>query len=112
MFDSTLDIEHPFGHHLPMHRTYVRRRVVATLVVAILAGAVTPALAGVLSAPALTPVTQRTYVVHGGDTLWSIAARLAPDRDPRPVIEAIEQANHVDAGGLVAGQRLVVPSPS
>lgn len=110
MFDSTLDIEHPFGHHLPMHRTYVRRRVVATLVVAILAGAVTPAVAAALSAPTLTPVAQRTYVVRGGDTLWSIAARLAPGRDPRPVIQAIEEANHVDAGGLVPGSRLVVPT--
>jgi hypothetical protein len=110
MFDSALDIEQSFGHDRLMHRTYVRRRVVVTLVVAILAGALTPAVAAALSAPTLTPVMQSTYVVRGGDTLWSIAARLAPGRDPRLVIQAIEQANHVEADGLVPGLRLVVPS--
>jgi nucleoid-associated protein YgaU len=110
MFDSALDFEQPFGHDRVMHRTYVRRRFVTTLVVAVLAGAVTPAVAGAFAAPALAPVTQRTYVVRAGDTLWSIAARLSPGRDPRPVIESIERANHIDPGHLVPGRRLVITS--
>lgn len=93
-----------------MHRTYVRRRLVATFVVAVLAGAVTPAVAGAFASPALAPVTQRTYVVRAGDTLWSIAARLSPGSDPRPVIEAIERANHVEAGDLAPGRRLLITS--
>ena len=38
-------------------------------------------------------VSQRTYVVRQGDTLWAIASRIAPAGDPRPVIQAIQDAN-------------------
>ena len=78
--------------------------------VATLAGAITPAVAGALVGPRLVPVTQRSYVVRGGDTLWSIATRLAPGSDPRPLIQAIEQANHVGPGDIALGRRLVIPS--
>ena len=54
------------------------------------------------------PVQQ--YVVRPGDTLWSIAARLAgPDADPRPVLDSLESANHL-TGTLAVGTRLVLPS--
>jgi Tfp pilus assembly protein FimV len=48
------------------------------------------------------------YVVRPGDTLWDIATRLAPDRDPRVVTAALERA----AGGasIRAGQRIVLPA--
>jgi Tfp pilus assembly protein FimV len=48
------------------------------------------------------------YVVRPGDTLWDIAMRLAPDRDPRAVTAALERA----AGGTTirAGQRIVLPA--
>lgn len=49
------------------------------------------------------------YVVRDGDTLWSIAQRLAPGEDPRPLVDAMSSANAVDAGALVPGQTLVVP---
>jgi hypothetical protein len=32
------------------------------------------------------------YVVHSGDTLWSAAHHLAPDADPREVVDALIQA--------------------
>jgi Tfp pilus assembly protein FimV len=50
------------------------------------------------------PVAGQVYVVQPGDTLWSIAERIAPDRDPRPVVDALRRAN----GGpdLQAGDRL------
>ena len=54
-------------------------------------------------------VAHATYVVRPGDTLWEIASRLAPGRDPRPVIEVIEAENGVDAGSLVPGLVLSVP---
>jgi Tfp pilus assembly protein FimV len=50
---------------------------------------------------------ERTYVVQPGDTLWSIAAAVAPDSDPRPVVDALREAN----GGrptLRAGDRLMI----
>ena len=56
------------------------------------------------------PARQVTYVVEPGDTLWSIARRVAPGRDPRPVVDALVEANDLH-GGLQAGQELSVPVP-
>jgi LysM repeat protein len=53
----------------------------------------------------------RTHVVRPGETLWSIAVRLEPERDPRETVHAIAAANDVDPGKLVPGERLVVPAP-
>ena len=52
------------------------------------------------------PVDGEVYVVQPGDTLWSIAAELAPESDPRPVVDALRAAN----GGpeLQVGDRLTV----
>jgi len=55
------------------------------------------------------PAAAESYVVRPGDTLWSIARRLAPSEDPRPLVDAIAAANHVDGGWIVPGQALVVP---
>ena len=53
---------------------------------------------------------ERTYVVHTGDTLWSVAQRSYPhDRDPRELIYRIERRNGLSAGSLQPGQRLVLP---
>lgn len=52
-----------------------------------------------------------SVVVQPGQTLWEIAGRIAPDRDPRRVIADIEDLNGLtDPGGLVAGRSLFVPS--
>lgn len=74
-------------------------------------------LAGVLVAPMASArgdapgdASGERYVVRSGDTLWTIATELAPGRDPRLVVDALVQANHVDPGALVPGQALVVPS--
>ena len=51
----------------------------------------------------------RTYVVRPGDTLWGLAARIAgPQGDPRPVVDELEQTNHV-TGAIVPGQTLRLP---
>jgi nucleoid-associated protein YgaU len=57
------------------------------------------------------PPGPRTHVVRPGETLWSIAVRFEPRRDPRETVHAIAVANDVDPGALVPGQRLVVPTP-
>ena len=62
---------------------------------------------------ALTPdpparVAQSAYVVRQGDTLWSIAHRLAKGEDPRPLVDAISAASsyrHESGGG--SGDSLV-----
>jgi Tfp pilus assembly protein FimV len=56
------------------------------------------------------PAPRVHYVVQPGDTLWSIARQVAPDRDPRPVVDALVEANDLH-GGLQAGQELTVPVP-
>ncbi len=50
---------------------------------------------------------EATQIVQRGDTLWTIAERLAPGRDPRPIVDALADRN----GGtdLRVGQLLVIP---
>jgi LysM repeat protein len=48
--------------------------------------------------------------VGPGDTLWSIAATAAPDRDPRAVIDEIRQLNTVPDDVLPVGVVLRVPA--
>jgi len=50
------------------------------------------------------------YVVREGDTLWAIARERSPGRDPRDVVQAIVDANQIDAGALLPGQVLVIPA--
>jgi nucleoid-associated protein YgaU len=48
----------------------------------------------------------RYYTVRPGDTLWSIAERLHPGSDPRPVVAEMEAA--LPPGPLVPGERVAV----
>jgi nucleoid-associated protein YgaU len=71
------------------------------------ASSVEPSTPQPVEARLLSSVVGETYVVKSGDTLWSIAAAIAPDSDPRPVVDAIRAAN----GGpnIQVGQRLTIP---
>ena len=93
-----------------MHRTYVRRRVIvigaSLALVATTGGSIARAFGA--GEPARLAST-RTYVVREGDTLWSIVSRVAPDRDPRDLIEVV-LANDPDAETLVPGQVLGIPT--
>jgi LysM domain len=106
---------------LPDRPTRIRRRRLVALLVAVAlfaaaatagrallgaAASVEPSSPQPVDAPASSPPGE-TYVVRPGDTLWSIAAAIAPDSDPRPVVDALRDAN----GGrpeLQVGERLVV----
>ena len=80
--------------------TYWRRRIVVALMVVVLvivlaqAGA---ALGGAsLAAPGRSPAVSqlRRVIVRPGDSLWSVAHRLVPGGDPRPVVDALVRARH------------------
>ena len=51
-----------------------------------------------------------SYTVKPGDTLWSIAHRIAPGQDPRPVVDELTADNHLQ-GSLQAGQAIDLPAP-
>jgi len=94
-------------------RVYRRRRAVALIFAALVVGAVVMLafVGGRASADGSSPGEIRptaVYVVRSGDTLWDIATALAPDRDPRIVVAALERS----AGGssVYPGQRIVLPA--
>jgi Tfp pilus assembly protein FimV len=55
------------------------------------------------------PALQQT-TVQPGDTLWSVAQRIAPDNDPRQVVAQIKRINHLHGSALQAGQLLLLPT--
>lgn len=55
--------------------------------------------------PAPTAVT-----VQPGDTLWSVAGRLAPERDPRELVAQIRRLNDLSSASLTVGQQLLLPT--
>ncbi|HEY5336188.1 MAG TPA: LysM peptidoglycan-binding domain-containing protein, partial [Mycobacteriales bacterium] len=65
---------------------------------------------GRVSSSHAAPAGNATAVVQPGDTLWSIAARVAPGRDTRVVISQIRAVNHLSSASVQVGQRLVLPS--
>jgi nucleoid-associated protein YgaU len=56
------------------------------------------------------PVGERSIVVQPGQTLWSIAKDVAPDRDIREVIYEIRRINGLDTAMVRSGQTLVLPT--
>lgn len=92
-------------------RVFVRRRVVALLAVGVVVAAAVLAL-GVLRAGAADDgVPERTAVVqvHGGETLWELARRVAPQGRTPAVVERIRQLNGLQGNTIHPGQPLVVP---
>lgn len=51
-----------------------------------------------------------TYVVaQPGDSLWTLAARVAPDADTRDVIYEIQRLNNIPTSDIQVGQELAIP---
>jgi nucleoid-associated protein YgaU len=102
-----------------MSRTRVRRRrtsVALILAGVVLLGPVSRAWGGATAGDRTTSVAQpaldnatREYVVARGDTIWAIASRTHPERDPRPLVDAIEHLNGVRTSDIVPGQTLLIP---
>ena len=107
-------IEGGRGCGRPSRAVYLRRRItaVAVLVVVLLAAFAAMARAGVgpLAAPAVAtpaPISVAgadVYVVQPGDTWWSIARRLHPHGDVRPLVDRLAARN--GGAALQVGQRV------
>jgi Tfp pilus assembly protein FimV len=84
------------------------RRGVLTVALAIVALSIGLIGLAWLSAPttaASAPVPS-TVAVQDGDTLWSIASRVAPGRDPLAEIADLQRVNHLSGVDLSAGEVL------
>jgi LysM repeat protein len=55
------------------------------------------------------PVPARVHVVTPGETLWSIAGRVAPGADRRDVVARLREFNALSSVALQAGQRIAIP---
>jgi Tfp pilus assembly protein FimV len=88
--------------------TYRRRRfavLLAVVFVVLAAGQAGAALgSSPLAAPARPPSVVR-YVVQPGDSLWTVAGRVAPDEDPRAVVDALADARRGEE--LLVGETIV-----
>jgi hypothetical protein len=76
-------------------------------------------LAGIFTAPVMASGTAAADAVQGqtvtvldGETLWGLAAELAPERDPRDVVAEIIEVNNLATSRLEPGQRIFIPSGS
>ena len=49
-----------------------------------------------------------TVTVQAGDTLWAVASRVAPGRDPRAEVATLRHLNHLADPGVMPGQVLRV----
>jgi len=90
------------------------RRVLAGLVALPIAAAIAAAAIGGGSALASRELgapagTFTTVTVSAGDSLWAIARRVAPQADPRDVVDAVVRLNALDGVGITPGQQLSVP---
>ena len=95
-----------------MNRTRVRRRRVGA---ALLGLGIVAGFAGTAASASGPPqgeqqlVASHRYVVKAGDTLWAIAEHQARGDDPRPLVDAIADANGLGSTTIVPGQTLIVP---
>lgn len=121
-----LHVPTPAGAASTAHRparlpetVYWRRRVLVILIVSMLLAFIALAAMqaiGAVAPPSSTPSGEvdstarpsgpapSDYVVEPGDTLWSIAVRIAPGQDPRPIVHRLAERSGGTA--LRPGQRL------
>lgn len=90
------------------------RRVLLTLaalpLAATLAVATFTGVSAIASSEGTSIAEFATITVLPGDTLWSLAAIIAPDADRRDVVDAIVRLNMLGGGAIFVGQKLAIPA--
>ena len=105
----------PSGPSTRLRLTVRGRRVLAVLAalpaVIALSAAVIGGGAALASRDAGAPAGSfSTVTVAAGDSLWSIAEAVAPERDPRDVVDEIVRLNALDTVVVQAGQSIAIPA--
>ncbi|WP_082874366.1 LysM peptidoglycan-binding domain-containing protein [Arthrobacter sp. OY3WO11] len=103
---------------LPPLRLTRRGRIVLIGIPLVLLAALLLSLAGFFNSPAkasdsaadLQATSAVSVTVQPGQSLWGIAATVAPERDARDVVADIVQLNNLSAGAVFPGQQLFVPA--
>jgi Na+-transporting methylmalonyl-CoA/oxaloacetate decarboxylase gamma subunit len=98
-----------------MHLTRRGRALVVLLLAAVLYAAFS--LGRVVSEAADQSPAQRgpavaQTVVQSGESLWSVARRIAPEHDPREIVAQIRRMNDLQDSRLTVGQQLLLPVPA
>jgi nucleoid-associated protein YgaU len=96
----------------PIRLTQRGRRVVAGLSIAVglsIAAVTVVTVQLGSSGGGLELAGSSTVVVQSGDTLWSLAQELAPEEDPRAVVDAIVELNGLQDVDLLPGAVLQLP---
>ncbi|MEY2457630.1 MAG: hypothetical protein QOK06_2751 [Acidimicrobiaceae bacterium] len=106
----------PASRTQPVARLHLTRRgrVVFTTMAAVplVVGALFLALnsGGAVATDTSSAVPFRYVTVQSGQSLWSIAAGVAPSADPRDVIADIVSLNQLQSAIVTPGQRVAIPA--
>lgn len=107
---ASVTLLYPPREPVPVGTRLTRRGVVVLTLAVLLLGAGLVWLARLSAGqPAGAPPAPRVVTVRPGDTLWGIAARVAPNRDPAAEVAALQRRNRITGVALVPGQILHVP---
>jgi LysM repeat protein len=85
------------------------RVLLLAALVAVLFGAFSLGRSVSEAAPPSAQPAQHLVTVQQGDSLWTLAQRVAPDNDPRDVVARIRDLNDLSSSSLTPGQQLVLP---
>jgi hypothetical protein len=78
-------------------------QAIAAIVVALNGGGATATLEG-------SGVPFEYVTVDSGESLWQLAETIAPNADPRDVIEQLVQLNRLESSEVFPGQQLAIPA--
>jgi len=108
-FSQVLNSTNPSGVVLNRRGRLARTLVILSLAIVMVATFAFSAGAGSTDSMAATPDSYVTVVVGPGESLWSLAGRMAGDGDARSLIEEIMAVNSLATPDVQAGQTLRIP---